>query len=239
MAKFTKQEILDVIRKAAGENGGKPPGEKKLLKEFGISTNHWMKYWPKLSDAQKEAGFEPNLPYVAYDDKVLIEKMIPLIRKHKKYPSIGMLSVEANKNPNFPFNAIKKRKKEFVLKIIEYCKNKPDYDDILNICKPRIEEFEKKEMFESTKSDRTIGEVYLYKAGSYYKIGKTNNLVRRGAEIRLQVPELKLVHSIKTDDPSGIEAYWHNRFKEKIAPGTTEFFKLNSNDIKAFKQMKC
>jgi len=70
-----------------------------------------------------------------------------------------------------------------------------------------------------------------------YKIGKTNDTVRRGNEIRIQLPErTDLIHSIKTDDPSGIEAYWHKRFETKRMNG--EWFDLNSSDIKAFKRWR-
>ena len=82
-----------------------------------------------------------------------------------------------------------------------------------------------------------VGEVYLFKSGRHYKIGKTKDTVRRGSEIRIQLPEkLSLIHSIKTDDPSGIESYWHNRFESKRMEG--EWFDLNSADIRAFKRWR-
>ena len=81
------------------------------------------------------------------------------------------------------------------------------------------------------------GEVYLFKSGRYYKIGKTIDTVRRGNELRIQLAEkIDLIHSIKTDDPSGIESYWHRRFDSKRMNG--EWFDLNSSDVKAFKQWK-
>ena len=73
--------------------------------------------------------------------------------------------------------------------------------------------------------------------GRYYKIGKTNDTVRRGKEIRIQLPErTDLVYSIKTDDPSEIEAYWHKRFEAKRAQ--REWFNLTSSDIITFKRWR-
>ncbi|HHT9125031.1 MAG TPA: GIY-YIG nuclease family protein [Candidatus Brocadiia bacterium] len=237
MSNITKQDILDAIRRTAKENGGKPLGINRFANEIGIKPYDWKKYWARFGDAQKEAGFEPNTLTPAYSDDFLIKKIIDLIRKLGKFPTQGELRLEKRNDPEFPGRSFKEQKRKLASKIIEWCEGKSEYNDIIEFCKPVLEEFGVKEDSDDTNIHKEVGEVYLYKSGHYYKIGKTDDTVRRGKEIRIQLPErTDLIHSIKTDDPSGIEAYWHKRFEAKRMQG--EWFNLNAADVKAFKRWR-
>ncbi len=49
------------------------------------------------------------------------------------------------------------------------------------------------------------------KSGPHYKIGRTKSVGRRGSELTIKIPiPPKTIHSIETDDPIGIESYWHS-----------------------------
>lgn len=241
MDRISKQDILDAIRRTAKENGGAPLGVRRFEKDTGIKPYDISRYWARFSDAQQEAGFSSNALSSAYDMEFLLEKIIALMRELGRYPTDGDLLFKSNRDPNFPSTKPFRRlgnKKDAAKKIYEYAAQK-GYDDILELCKKVIENSKEKEDENVDNSEASrIGEVYLFKSGRYYKIGKTNDTVRRGQELRIQLPEkMDLVHSIKTDDPSGVEAYWHRRFDAKRMNG--EWFDLNSADVKSFKRWRC
>lgn len=235
----TKQHIIDEICRTAHENGGVPLGKRRFEKESGIKPYDWGKYWPKFGDALVEAGFKPNTLQSSYDTDFVIQKYIELIKELGHFPTTGDLTVKSHSNPEFPSkNTMRKLGdvKTTAIKILEFAKTK-GYDDIAKICEETIEKHKITKKAEVSNNNVNVGEVYLFKSGRYYKIGKTKDTVRRGKEIRIQLPEqCTLVHSIITDDPSGIEAYWHKRFESKRMRG--EWFDLNSLDIKAFKRWR-
>jgi len=56
-----KEHILSEIKRTAFENEGVPLGINRFREETGIRKEDWEgKFWAKWSDAQVEAGLEPN-----------------------------------------------------------------------------------------------------------------------------------------------------------------------------------
>lgn len=84
----------------------------------------------------------------------------------------------------------------------------------------------------------TISHVYLIKGNEFYKIGKTDDLGRRLRELQTQGEyEQTYKHIILTEDPYGIETYWHKRFKDKRRKNGgkyTDWFDLNDEEVKIF-----
>jgi hypothetical protein len=56
-----KDHILSEIKRTANENGGVPLGIDRFRKATGIRKEDWYGiFWTKWSDAQQDAGLEPN-----------------------------------------------------------------------------------------------------------------------------------------------------------------------------------
>jgi len=237
---IAKEHILQEIQRTAVDNGGVPLGQERFAKETGIKVSDWQgKYWARWSDAVREAGYTPNKMQSACDENRLIEQVISFIREMKRLPTAMEFRLKAHNTKGFPsHNTISSRlgscQSELASKIISYCQVHPEHSDILSLVvvpqmpEPRSQRIEQ---------DTVFGFVYLMKSGRFYKIGCSNNVERRNYEIGIKLPEeLGIIHKIKTDDPIGIEAYWHNRFGSKRKQG--EWFDLSAVDVAAFKRRK-
>lgn len=233
-----KKHILDEIKRTAELNSGVPLGKAMFFKETGIRHHDWFgKYWAKWSDALIEAGYQPNKFNDAYDDRLAIEKLVNFINEIGKFPSTGELHLKANSDDTFPSYRIFSRigkKNILIQKVIQYCTGVPELEKVLEICKsiPATNQI----ITNNRLMDNPVFEyVYLMKSGQYHKIGRANSVGRREYELGIQLPEkVTTVHTIKTDDAMGIEAYWHNRFKSKRKNG--EWFELTPDDVNAFKR---
>ena len=197
-------------------------------------------YWANWSDALREAGFTPNQFQVASDKTELLDKYAKLALELGHLPASSELRLKSHNDSKFPTHTVFGRrfgtKGDLIKQLVEHCRDHKGYEDVLGMCEtyaPRNQDLPD----ESKHQEVEIGFVYLTKSGRFYKIGKTNAHGRRERELMLQLPErATTVHVIRTDDPTGIEAYWHKRFEAKWKNG--EWFDLSVADVSAFKRRK-
>ena len=239
---MNKDYILKEIDRTAKANNGLPLGMERFAKETGIRRQDWWgKYWTKWSDAIIEAGYLPNQMQSAYDSNSVIEKVISLIREIGKFPTVGEYRLKAFNTKGFPSHStIRERlgtQSEVVLKIINYCEFHPGYADVIELCKKIQNTLSTEPSISSKEPEINYGYTYLMKSGRFYKIGCSDNVERRNYDLGIKLPEsIEIIHKIRTDDPVGLETYWHNRFRDKRKQG--EWFDLTKDDISAFKRRK-
>jgi hypothetical protein len=224
-----KAHILDEIRRTAAANGGAPLGRSRFQEETGIREADWYgKHWRSWGEAVTEAGYSPNELQCAFADEHLIAKLIGLIRELGRFPVAADLEMKRRRDASFPSAKVFRRlggKAERARRVAEYCSRSGEHADVVALCAPLSQDANDAEPDAEAEAGE-IGFVYLMKCGRYYKIGHTNSVGRREYELSIQMPErADIVHKIKTDDPRGIEEYWHKRFATKRMNG--EWFDLS------------
>lgn len=236
-----RQHILAEIRRTAAANGGKPLGRQRFARETGIRDSDWEgRYWARWGDAVREAGFQPNKLQGRYDDDEVLAKLIPEIQRLGRLPTYRELRLLRRQDAAFPSGGVFEKfgtKRDLAAKLAVYCRRRGDLSDVLGVLAPLLREDAPPDGHAEPAGDPDFGFVYLLQSGRYYKLGRTNSVGRREYELAMQLPErATLVHQIRTDDPSGIERYWHRRFSERRKNG--EWFKLTRDDVRAFKRRK-
>jgi hypothetical protein len=239
-----RQFVIDEIRRIAAENGGKPPGMEKFRRESGIPKAQWLGvHWVNWSDALTEAGFQPNSFAAAIDKKILLGILARATRDFKKLPTDAEFMFYMQGKKDFPnpkaFQRHFPNKGQKILALKNYCEQNNEFADVILLL-PDISEIKSSDqisVLNSITNDR-FGYVYLLKfRRNDYKIGASNNPERRFGEIATKMPEPPLqIHTIKTDDPFGVEAYWHRRFASKQIDKDSEWFQLSAADVRAFRR---
>jgi len=226
--------IISEIQRLAKENGGTPPGTKAFTNTTGITNAKWRGvYWVKWADALLEAGYEPNTWNQKSDSEQMLQAIGGLCRKLGRFPTRTEIRMERRIDPDFPVHSTIGNhfptNDQMVAALRDMAMRDSGWTDLISLLP------EAKPENVSGKPKSEDGFVYLLKSGQHYKIGRSEDIERRFREVKVALPEaVTLVHTIRTDDPSGIEAYWHRRFADRRANG--EWFKLTAEDLRAFRR---
>lgn len=239
-----KAQILNEITRTATANGGVPLGAARFEAETGIKRTDWFGiHWAKWGDAVREAGFISNEFNIAFEAELLLGKYAQYTRELGRLPTAGELRLKRRSDPEFPsWNTFARfgTKGDLAKKLIEHCRLLQGFGDVVERCEVYLRSYLPADNDDVASNGKVvIGYVYLLKHGSRreYKIGRTNNQLRREGEIGIELPEkIEPIHVIETDDPAGVEAYWHRRFKDKRLKN--EWFALTADDVRAFKRWR-
>ena len=241
-----KRFIINEIKRTAETNGGVPLGMIRFSQATGIKIADWRgKLWLRWSDAVKEAGLPPNKKAGPYDEQLLIDNFIELMRELGHFPISTELEKKRYQNRTFPnhmaFRAHWGRRRQQAARIALYCQAHTGYEDILAMCKPLLTS-QRVSAYRPMQTQH--GYVCLVKArrkwGTYYKLYRSISRQYLNRYIGSQdgLPYLKngAVHFIRTDDPEGIHAYWCQRFASKrLHRREGDCYRLAKEEIQAFK----
>ena len=237
-----RQQILAEIKRIALENAGQAPGRQVFENATGVKMSEWYPHlWLRWGDALADAGYAPNELQGKASDEALLQKYVAFIKELGRFPVEGELRRKAREDQTFPSHSTFSRfggKAKLIDAVAAHCQRMSGFDDVLSLC-DQLKNTRTHAKTDDRKSERKIATefVYLMKSGPHYKIGRTNSVGRRGSELAIKIPvPPTTIHSIETDDPIGIEAYWHKRFADKRGQG--EWFALSQDDVKAFKRWK-
>lgn len=243
LSSVEKTQIIEEIKRTAAANGGTPLGWRRFEEETGIRYYDWYgRHWTRWSDAVQEAGLSPNRMSEAYTKESLVESLVTLTKELGRVPTQGDLLMAARRNVGFPSEKVFRKlghKATRAALVTAYCSVRNGLSEVGALWSKAIPVAATKTEDDLQRDAGPAGYVYLMRHGSRreYKLGRTNNPIRREGEIGVQLPEvLSPVHYIATDDPAGIETYWHQRFASKRKEG--EWFALTADDVRAFKRWR-
>jgi len=232
-----RNHILAEIRRLTVAGGGQPPGQKLFRRETGIGDHHWRgKFWARWGDALTEAGYGPNQWIGRTESEAVLQGFAAVCRQQGRLPTWDEVRLYRQDHSSVPSDRAMREhfdgREGLIAALVERATSDEAYADLLPLLPVHLPERRT-----NSRTRAADGFVYLIQSGDFYKIGRSDDLERRVRQIAVALPDKAvLVHSIRTDDPPGIEAYWHRRFADRRANG--EWFRLTSLDVSAFRKRK-
>ena len=209
----TKNEIIDQIR-LYFTKPGQTPGRGTFFKFSGINESEVTYYWPRWSDAVREAELPPLTVPERITDDAILTKLAELTVEIGHFPTTKEYAILCRNRTDLPSETTIRRSlgsiDNWKARLRAFAHGNRDFSQLLEIIDVALR------MQGSANSKTVSGYVYLRKFPDKYKIGHTTSIPKREQQHRTKTWEnQELVHGIETDDPKGIEDYWKRRFKEK------------------------
>jgi Meiotically up-regulated gene 113 len=233
-----RADIIRLVKEIAAKDGA-APGQKKFAAETGIKEHVWRgKMWRAWGEALADAGFTANEWTSAIPTEEIFDAVADLATRLGRFPTLTYMQMEHTANPSFPAHKAVARTGS-MLEVATAIRMRVERDGSATL----VELADKylASLRARPKSDPVgdeaddIGHVYLIRYGKDFKIGRTSSVVRRSRQVQVELPDAtELVHSILTDDPAGVEAYWHRRFADHRGNG--EWFRLPQKAVASFKK---
>ena len=230
-----KAVILSEIRRLHSTLG-KSPGVAIFTRETGIPQHQWYEViWSRWSDALQEAGLAGNALQSRFNSGDVLRKVANAALDLGHIPTTPEMKILRRQDEDFPnpktVAAHFGPRGELIEALRDFCAKHDEYAAVVAMLPATAPKIRR------TAKGSADGWVYLLKSGAHFKIGRSDALERRVKAISIALPEaVVLVHAISTDDPVGIEAYWHRRFADRRLNG--EWFKLDDPDVAAFRRRK-
>jgi len=242
---MNREQILAEIKRMAEANGDVAIGERSFSAQTKVNRTLLRRAgFPNYGAAVEAAGYQRNsFLKQAYDDDELFIPIARLAREVGHCPTYGERAVARYKDPAFPGEtSISRRTKVEPLTqgLSSWCRRQPEFRDVAEFLGANAPLGASKST-EARNRKVVTGYVYLMRYGAHgkdFKLGHSENVQRRQTQIDMVSPhDVRVVHSIETDDPEGIEKYWQERFSGRRIK-TKEVFRLTADDIAAFKRRR-
>ena len=225
---------------------------QELIRKYFFTKDDWEKVIQSLSDPEndltpvikneddRESYIDWIRTFYPMDEVEIVidlEKYNPYKERSWHYPltkSFNQLHEEFNRKPHDPNDYVQKKYYKgsycyitaLMLEEIEsYLIKKGFFPDKNNFVPPSIDENEGEDVYED-------GFVYFIRNKDIYKIGITQNMLQRMAQLK---PD-EVLDSIRCSNYREIEKEIHKEFKAKRIP-QTEYFRLDKEEINEIHQI--